>query len=50
MIDEKEYCKICGAELKAKDTTFNIYKICLECLTKDKLESIKEQIKKRKIL
>ena len=46
---DKEYCKICGKVLTAKDTYLNVYKICIKCLDNDKLNSLKEQVDKRRI-
>jgi len=46
-IIEKTYCKICNKRMTARDSSFNVYQICLTCLEKDKLASVTEQIKKR---
>lgn len=46
---DKIYCKICGKHLTSNDKYLNKYKICIECLEKDKLKSISEQIDKRGI-
>ena len=46
---DNEYCKICGVVLTAKDSTLNLYRICKKCLDIDKLNSLKEQVDKRRI-